>query len=89
MSFFGYDQYRDWKMLVWFTMAGLVISLVVGVCAYVSFRNGELFQNPSSTTDVKKLNKKVLTDMLESMDNKQKALEDLKVKAPKVTDPSL
>lgn len=89
LSFFGYNQYHDWQVLVFLTMFGFL--LVTGLGAYVHSIVGSsaFFDTDVPVVSAKKVNTKVLSDMLLRLETKQKAFDDVKKTKPVVTDPSL
>lgn len=90
MSFFGKSQYRDWKILIYGTFIAMLISASWGVWLLYDFNEGELFNiDSTSFAPQKKINKEMLSKMIQRVEDKKKNFEDLKTNKPLVSDPSL
>ena len=88
-SFFGRSQYNDWKIILAVFFGGLALSTLGGVFIYFSFNQTDSSDENVVVVNAKKVDRKVLTDMISKIEDKQKKSEELKLSKPIVSDPSL
>lgn len=87
-SFFGRSQYNDWKILVICTIVGLSGALFFGLYIFTTIGEAAAYEAQPLVVH-KKINKEVLTQMLQRIEERQKRTEDLKNTKPITADPSL
>lgn len=88
LSFFGRSQYNDWKILVWCMIFGLSGALFFGLYIFTTIGEADAYEEKTPVVH-KKINKEVLTQMLQRIEERQKRTEDLKNIKPTVSDPSI
>ena len=90
MSFFGKNQYADWRIILSIFFIGFCFAVGFGITLYLDMGDDvDIFSSNPTSVNGKKVKKEVLTNMLERMNARQKAFDDLKINKPIVLDPSL
>lgn len=90
MSFFGKSQYDDWKILVIICFIGVCLVAFFGGWMFYNLNEGDLFnQSSSSVFPQKKIDKKILSEMIQKVEEKKTNFENLKTNKPVVSDPSM
>jgi hypothetical protein len=89
LSFFGQNQYKDWRILLSLLFLGFFLAVIFATYSFFTQGDEIDFFSNSTTINSKKINKEVLTSMLSGMEERQKNLESLRINKPVVGDPSI
>ena len=88
LSFFGRSQYHDWRVLVVCTIICLCGAFIFELYIFSNINQADASELQLKVVH-KKINKEVLTQMLQRVEEKQNKIEDLRKVRPTVIDPSI
>ena len=90
LSFFGQNQYNDWKIVLIIIFVGFLLVSSFGWFFYQNIGDDvDYFGSGSNTKEVKKIKKEVLTTMIGRMEERQKNFDELVKNKPFAADPSI
>jgi hypothetical protein len=89
LSFFGQNQYADWKILLSILFAGFFISVIVCFFSFLNISKDVDIYSSGPVVLNKKINKGNLMKVINKMEDRQKNFEELKVNKPTVGDPGI
>lgn len=89
MSFFGQNQYADWKILLSILFAGFFISAVVCVICFINIEDEVDVYSSSTIVLNNRINKNVLIEIISKGEDKHRAFDGLKINKPVVGDPGI
>lgn len=81
--------YRDWVFVVGFFVLGLVVSVVLSAYLFWGVHISEDSGQGAQKTGAQTLDQKKLESVIEMLDTKEKAFQNLKTSEIKTVDPSL
>ncbi len=90
ISFFGQNQYVDWKILLTTLFICFFIATGFGLFIFLNpVDEVDLFKSDPTIVNDKKIKKEVLLGIISRMEDRQKAMGELRLNKPTISDPSL
>lgn len=90
LSFFGKNQYSDWKILLSILGISFFIAIFIALFTYYNrVESVDLFGSPNIVISNKKVNKEILMGMLGGMESRKENYNELIKNKPVVSDPGL
>lgn len=90
LSFFGNNQYSDWKIVLSIFFVVFFVSITLALISYFNTRESvDLFNSSQTTVVGKKIKKETLEKVIIKIEERQKNFEALQANKPIVGDPSI
>jgi hypothetical protein len=90
LSFFGKNQYGDWKIILFIFFVGFVLAIAFGFYSFLNMEDDvDFYSSSSSVVSNKKIKKETLISIISRMEERQVKFYDLKSNKPSVGDPGV